>query len=64
MPATRETLTSLAVPSERTRYYSKLRTMRMSQRAVELVPDDAELRFEDVSGIHRSPFFRDKYTCR
>src|SRR5689334_17420835 len=30
VPATRETLTSLAVPEERTRFYSRLRTLRIA----------------------------------
>jgi tetratricopeptide (TPR) repeat protein len=39
VPATRETLTSLAVPGERTRYYSKLRTMRMAHGLTEFLRD-------------------------
>lgn len=37
VPATRETLTSLAIPSERTRFYSRLRTLRHAHGVVELV---------------------------
>ncbi|GAA2773597.1 tetratricopeptide repeat protein [Kitasatospora cinereorecta] len=37
VPATRETLTSLAVPKERTRYYSRLRTLRIAHGLVEFL---------------------------
>ncbi|MFE1318584.1 tetratricopeptide repeat protein [Kitasatospora phosalacinea] len=37
VPATRETLTSLAVPKERTRYYSRLRTLRIANGLVEFL---------------------------
>ena len=37
--ATKETLTSLAVPSERTRFYSRLRTLRLAHGFTELVRD-------------------------
>jgi hypothetical protein len=35
IPATRETLTSLAVPAERTRFYSQLRTLRIAHGLTE-----------------------------
>jgi tetratricopeptide (TPR) repeat protein len=41
VPATRETLTSLAVPAERTRYYSRVRTLRMAHGLIEFVRDVA-----------------------
>ncbi|MFB6891346.1 tetratricopeptide repeat protein [Kitasatospora sp. NPDC056327] len=37
VPATRETLTSLAVPRERTRFYSALRTLRIAHGLVEFL---------------------------
>jgi tetratricopeptide (TPR) repeat protein len=37
VPATRATLTSLAVPKERTRFYSRLRTLRLSHGVVEFL---------------------------
>ncbi|WP_051944161.1 tetratricopeptide repeat protein [Streptacidiphilus rugosus] len=37
VPATRETLTSLAVPRERTRFYSKVRTLRMANGLVDFL---------------------------
>ncbi|MFE2106877.1 tetratricopeptide repeat protein [Kitasatospora sp. NPDC059463] len=37
VPATRETLTSLAVPKERTRFYSALRTLRIAHGLVEFL---------------------------
>jgi tetratricopeptide (TPR) repeat protein len=39
LPATRDTLTSLAVPAERTRFYSRLRTLRMAHGVAELLRD-------------------------
>lgn len=39
VPATRETLTSLAVPAERTRFYSRLRTLRIAHGLTELLRD-------------------------
>jgi tetratricopeptide (TPR) repeat protein len=39
VPATRETLTSLAVPTERTRFYSRLRTLRLAHGMAELLRD-------------------------
>jgi tetratricopeptide (TPR) repeat protein len=39
VPATRETLTSLAVPAERTRFYSRLRTLRLAHGLTELLRD-------------------------
>ena len=39
VPATRETLTSLAVPAERTRFYSRLRTLRLAHGLAELLRD-------------------------
>ncbi|MBB5868373.1 tetratricopeptide (TPR) repeat protein [Allocatelliglobosispora scoriae] len=39
VPATRETLTSLSVPEERTRFYSRLRTLRIANGLVELLRD-------------------------
>jgi tetratricopeptide (TPR) repeat protein len=39
VPASRETLTSLAVPKERTRFYSRLRTQRISHGLVEFVQE-------------------------
>lgn len=39
VPASRETLTSLAVPSERTRFYSRLRTLRMAHGLTEFLRD-------------------------
>jgi tetratricopeptide (TPR) repeat protein len=41
IPATRETLTSLAVPEERTRFYSRLRTRRIAHGLAELLRDSA-----------------------
>ncbi|CAM3428966.1 tetratricopeptide repeat protein [Stackebrandtia soli] len=43
VPATKETLTSLAVPSERTRFYSRLRTLRLAHGLAAFLrdlPDD------------------------
>ncbi|HEU4965634.1 MAG TPA: tetratricopeptide repeat protein [Bacilli bacterium] len=37
VPASRETLTSLAVPEERTRFYSRLRTLRLANGLVDLL---------------------------
>jgi tetratricopeptide (TPR) repeat protein len=37
VPATRETLTSLAVPAERTRFYSRLRTARLANGLTEFL---------------------------
>jgi tetratricopeptide (TPR) repeat protein len=45
IPATRETLTSLAVPAERTRFYSRMRTLRHAHGIVDLL--DAWLRHLD-----------------
>lgn len=39
VPATRETLTSLAVPDERTRFYSRLRTLRITHGLIEFLVD-------------------------
>jgi tetratricopeptide (TPR) repeat protein len=39
VPATRETLTSLAAPTERTRYYSRLRTQRLAHGLAEFLRD-------------------------
>jgi tetratricopeptide (TPR) repeat protein len=39
VPASRETLTSLAVPSERTRFYSRLRTRRIAHGLAEFIRD-------------------------
>lgn len=39
VPATRETLTSLAIPQERTRFYSRLRTLRIAHGLTELLRD-------------------------
>ncbi|HVQ90812.1 MAG TPA: tetratricopeptide repeat protein [Mycobacteriales bacterium] len=39
VPASRETLTSLAVPSERTRFYSRLRTLRLAHGLTEFLRD-------------------------
>jgi tetratricopeptide (TPR) repeat protein len=39
VPAGRETLTSLAVPKERTRYYSPLRTLRLAHGLTEFLRD-------------------------
>lgn len=39
VPASRETLTSLAVPDERTRFYSRLRTLRIAHGITELLRD-------------------------
>ncbi|BFV60010.1 hypothetical protein KCMC57_up51140 [Kitasatospora sp. CMC57] len=41
VPASRETLTSLAVPKERTRYYSRLRTLRIAHGLVEFLTEYA-----------------------
>jgi tetratricopeptide (TPR) repeat protein len=41
IPATRETLTSLAVPAERTRFYSRLRTLRIAHGLTEFLRDYA-----------------------
>ena len=41
IPATRETLTSLAVPAERTRFYSRLRTLRIAHGLSEFLRDYA-----------------------
>lgn len=42
VPASRETLTSLAVPEERTRFYSRLRTRRIAHGLVDLLRDHLE----------------------
>ncbi|MFD0573210.1 hypothetical protein ACFQ0T_33250 [Kitasatospora gansuensis] len=42
VPASRETLTSLAVPKERTRYYSRLRTLRIAHGLVEFLTEYAQ----------------------
>lgn len=39
LPASRETLTSLAIPTERTRFYSRVRTLRHAHGIVELLND-------------------------
>jgi tetratricopeptide (TPR) repeat protein len=39
IPATHETLTSLAIPQERTRFYSRLRTLRHSHGLVDFIRD-------------------------
>ncbi|MFE0464668.1 tetratricopeptide repeat protein [Kitasatospora sp. NPDC058965] len=39
VPASRETLTSLAVPAERTRFYSRLRTLRIAHGLTEFFTD-------------------------
>src|SRR3954471_19791988 len=39
IPATRETLTSLTVPNERTRFYSRMRTLRLAHGLVEFVSE-------------------------
>ncbi|MEU8588404.1 tetratricopeptide repeat protein [Streptomyces sp. NPDC048664] len=39
MPNSRQTLTSMALPTERTRYYARLRTRRISNGLVEFVRD-------------------------
>jgi tetratricopeptide (TPR) repeat protein len=39
VPESRETLTSMAIPKERTRFYARLRTKRISNGLVELVRD-------------------------
>lgn len=41
VPATRETLTSLAIPAERTRFYSRLRTLRIAHGLAEFLRDHA-----------------------
>jgi tetratricopeptide (TPR) repeat protein len=48
MAATRQTLTSLAVPKERTRFYSRLRTQRLSHGLVEFL--DRHLRAAGAGG--------------
>ena len=37
VPASRETLTSIAIPEERTRFYSRLRTMRLTNGVIDLL---------------------------
>ncbi|HEX5494996.1 MAG TPA: hypothetical protein VFX70_10525, partial [Mycobacteriales bacterium] len=39
VPASRETLTSLAIPTERTRFYSRLRTLRIAHGLTEFLRD-------------------------
>ncbi|MFC1415574.1 tetratricopeptide repeat protein [Streptacidiphilus cavernicola] len=39
VPSSRETLTSMAIPAERTRYYARLRTVRIGNGLVEFVRD-------------------------
>ena len=39
VPASKETLTSLAVPKERTRFYSKVRTLRMANGLVDFLSE-------------------------
>jgi tetratricopeptide (TPR) repeat protein len=39
VPGSRETLTSLAIPKERTRFYARLRTMRIANGLVEFLRD-------------------------
>jgi tetratricopeptide (TPR) repeat protein len=41
VPNSRETLTSMAIPAERTRYYARLRTVRIGNGLVEFVRDAA-----------------------
>ncbi|SEK59832.1 tetratricopeptide repeat protein [Streptacidiphilus jiangxiensis] len=41
VPNSRETLTSMAIPAERTRYYARLRTVRIGNGLVEFVHDAA-----------------------
>lgn len=39
VPSSRETLTSMAIPAERTRYYARLRTVRIGNGLVEFIRD-------------------------
>ena len=43
MRPSRDTLTSLAIPAERTRFYSRLRTLRLAHGLVELIRDHLTL---------------------
>jgi tetratricopeptide (TPR) repeat protein len=43
VPANKATLTSLAIPKERTRFYSRLRTLRIAHGLTEFVRDTVEL---------------------
>lgn len=52
--ATKDTLTSLAVPAERTRFYSRLRTLRLAHALTELVRDAVK-----AGGESRSLIIRD-----
>ncbi len=59
VPATRETLTSLAVPRERTRFYSRLRTLRIAHGLVDFLADHlrargAEQRALVVDDVHEA----------
>jgi tetratricopeptide (TPR) repeat protein len=42
VPSRRDTLTSLAVPTERTRFYSRLRTLRLAHGLTELIRDSLD----------------------
>lgn len=57
VPATQETLTSLAVPTERTRFYSRMRTLRIAHGLKEFLDEllrDGELAYGDGQlGGHR-----------
>ncbi|GLZ79153.1 hypothetical protein Afil01_39600 [Actinorhabdospora filicis] len=52
--ATKDTLTSLAVPAERTRFYSRLRTLRLAHALTELVRDSVK-----AGGESRTLIIRD-----
>ncbi|ASW55430.1 tetratricopeptide repeat protein [Plantactinospora sp. KBS50] len=58
VPVTRETLTSLAIPGERTRFYSRLRTLRHAHGVAELVnawlADLDEPRTLLVNNVHQA----------
>lgn len=57
VPATRETLTSLAVPQERTRFYSRLRTLRIAHGLSELIRDslsDGPRRMLVIDNAHQA----------
>jgi tetratricopeptide (TPR) repeat protein len=57
VPNSRDTLTSMAIPAERTRYYARLRTVRIGNGLVEFVrdsPADTGPRLLVVENVHRA----------
>lgn len=60
VPATHETLTSLAVPAERTRFYSRLRTLRIANGLCELLRDHLSGKAEPRSLVIENVQFADQ----